>query len=650
MEVVLSTDKDTSNLSGTVVVTATVTPPGHATPLTDCKFYVDNVLKATDTSYPLTFSWDTTTLSDGDHVLKATVIAKRTKTSSPLPVKVTNTVTPPPPPPPPPPLPQAVPVNTVVPTISDTTPQEGQTISVVVGSWTNAPTSYTYQWRRCDGAGANCVAIPSATAAAYTCSDEDVDSTLRCSVTAHNAIGPSAPAQTAATTAVSALAPSVPVLVATPVISGSPMQGNTLAVSSGSWTNSPTSFTRQWKRCNASPVTSSINNGDTIISGQTWTVTTDVPCSVVEFYADGIKLGEDTSSPFTQVVTLADGARNLGIAITPVGGVRTELSDSGVNGRFAAVTVSAGPAVSTGAFGTVISGATVSTYVVAAADVGKTLRCLTTAVNATGSSTPVQSEETAVATAATPPDPPQQAHFVEDFEGTQPFSRWFYEPAYNPAYHKTVAGVSGNAIGLRTNEGSPGPNPTSNGSVIYLAANVYPLAGWEDALGGRTSTHDTWYRVRVKFPTGFVPGSGYQWTVEWHVDSETSLTGNHAYSSALGVTSSGQMYLRPGGGQQSSPTYRSHLVGAIVLNHWYDLVFHWRWHPSSSVGFYAMWKDGVVAVPQTSFATLYTNVSGNIGYNNFDLQNYHSISGADSEIHYDSVRIGRSAASVGFTP
>ena len=88
------------------------------------------------------------------------------------------------------------PVNTQIPSIIGA-PQSSKTVSADPGTWTGAPTSITYQWQRCDAAGANCVAVGNAKT--YTCVPADIDKTLRVAVEATNAAG--------SATAVSAASP-----------------------------------------------------------------------------------------------------------------------------------------------------------------------------------------------------------------------------------------------------------------------------------------------------------------------------------------------------------------------------------------------------------------------------------------------------------
>jgi hypothetical protein len=84
------------------------------------------------------------------------------------------------------------PTNTARPTISDTTPQTGQTLSAAPGTWTgDQPIAFSYQWQRCNAAGAACVAIPGATAQTYTVQSADAGFTLRVAVAGRNAVGTS---------------------------------------------------------------------------------------------------------------------------------------------------------------------------------------------------------------------------------------------------------------------------------------------------------------------------------------------------------------------------------------------------------------------------------------------------------------------------
>jgi Subtilase family/Fervidolysin N-terminal prodomain len=96
----------------------------------------------------------------------------------------------------------SAPVNTTLPAISGTA-QAGQTLNSSSGSWSEAPTSYSYQWQRCDSTGAGCAPISGATASNYEASGADVGYTLRAAVTASNAAG-SATAISAATPLVAA--------------------------------------------------------------------------------------------------------------------------------------------------------------------------------------------------------------------------------------------------------------------------------------------------------------------------------------------------------------------------------------------------------------------------------------------------------------
>jgi hypothetical protein len=145
---------------------------------------------------------------------------------------------------------QAAPVNTAPPTISGT-PTVGQTLTANEGTWSNSPTSFTYQWLRCNGGGNSCAPVANGSQKTYTLVGADAGNTMRVRVTATNADGSSS-AQSAQTEAVvPATSSAAPKNTDRPIISGTPRVGQTLTAGEGSWSGNPTSYTYQWQRCDA---------------------------------------------------------------------------------------------------------------------------------------------------------------------------------------------------------------------------------------------------------------------------------------------------------------------------------------------------------------------------------------------------------------
>lgn len=83
-----------ANLSGTSNISATATDNSGGKGVAKVEFYVDGVLKSTDTSSPYTYSWDTTTASDASHALSAkaydAAATPNSKTSASVSVNVDN--------------------------------------------------------------------------------------------------------------------------------------------------------------------------------------------------------------------------------------------------------------------------------------------------------------------------------------------------------------------------------------------------------------------------------------------------------------------------------------------------------------------------------------------------------------------------------
>ena len=93
------------------------------------------------------------------------------------------------------------PVSGAPPTISGST-VVGRRLSESHGSWSNAPTSFTYEWQRCNRLGAGCRAIAGATGRTHTVAVADASSTLRVLETALNSRATSAPASSQPTAVV----------------------------------------------------------------------------------------------------------------------------------------------------------------------------------------------------------------------------------------------------------------------------------------------------------------------------------------------------------------------------------------------------------------------------------------------------------------
>jgi hypothetical protein len=159
----------------------------------------------------------------------------------------------------------AAPQNTSPPTTGGTA-KEGSTLTASQGTWSNTPTSFTYQWQRCASDGTACGDITGATKSTYTLVAGDVGHTVRVAVTGTNADGKATADSEPSDVVASKNGPPNTVK---PSVSGSAVVGDTLSVSNGSWTPTPTSFARQWQRC-ASDGTGCLNIAGA--TGQTYGV------------------------------------------------------------------------------------------------------------------------------------------------------------------------------------------------------------------------------------------------------------------------------------------------------------------------------------------------------------------------------------------
>lgn len=142
------------------------------------------------------------------------------------------------------------PVNTAPPTVAGTA-KVGETLTAGDGTWSNTPTSYAYQWLRCNGGGNACANIAGATKKTYVLVAADAEQTIRVRVAATNADG-SASAESSQTAKVAAATSNAaPNNTAPPTISGTPKVGQVLTANDGSWSGNPSGYTYAWQRCDA---------------------------------------------------------------------------------------------------------------------------------------------------------------------------------------------------------------------------------------------------------------------------------------------------------------------------------------------------------------------------------------------------------------
>jgi hypothetical protein len=176
----------------------------------------------------------------------------------------------------------------------------GQVLTGDRGTWTNSPTSYAYSWLRCNTGGGGCDAIGGANGTTYTLAAADDGHTVRFRVTATNADGSTT--ATSAPTAV-VVASGKPANTSAPTISGVAQDRQTLKGGNGSWTNSPTSYTYAWLRCDKQGGSCATING---ANKSTYTLTTADVGNTVRFRVTASNsAGNDTAASAASAVISA---------------------------------------------------------------------------------------------------------------------------------------------------------------------------------------------------------------------------------------------------------------------------------------------------------------------------------------------------------
>ena len=153
-----------------------------------------------------------------------------------------------------------IPVNVTPPTLEgdgfSPTDEEGGALSATPGSWSQAPSSVTFSWLRCNTVGEACESTE-ATGSLYPLTSADIGKTVRVIATAHYGFSEGefdgTVSELSEPSAVIRYGP--PTLLSLPSFSGLVMEGQTLTVSTGGWSSPlPLAFTYQWGRCAPVPV------------------------------------------------------------------------------------------------------------------------------------------------------------------------------------------------------------------------------------------------------------------------------------------------------------------------------------------------------------------------------------------------------------
>ena len=427
------------------------------------------------------------------------------------------------------------PVNTATPQIGGTA-VNGSVLSASTGTWTNAPTSHGYRWRRCNPSGAACTDIPAATESTYTLTGADVGSTVRVAVTAANAGGQA----TATSDATGVVAPAAPTNTARPVVTGTAASGRTLTASDGTWTGSPTSFERRWQRCDGSGASCADLTGATSSSYALTDadIGTTLRISVTAVNATGSTVATSDSTavvrpapPANTALPVISGTAMNGRTLAATDGVWT--GDPTSYGRQWRRCDSAGGACAD------IAGATGSGYLLTGADVGRTLRIVITATGAGGSATATSDASAVVVEAPSPPSnsapPSVSGSPVVGQTLTATLGTWTGHPAPS-LVAQWQACQSGTCADIATAQGSTYVVRAADaGKTLRVAVTATNPSGTASAPSAQTqpvTTAPSGGRFGIDVPgaIGDQPGDGYKFASIYRLQEQARLVDFRFYA------------------------------------------------------------------------------------------------------------------------
>jgi hypothetical protein len=408
----------------------------------------------------------------------------------------------------------------------------GSVVSATSGAWANAPTTYVYAWQRDSGSGF--ATIPGATAAAYTLTGADVNTSVRALVTARNAGGASAPAPS---NALGPIAAAPPVNAIAPSVTGTAARGSVLQANAGTWAGVTNVFTYQWQRDSGAGFA---NIAGATLAAYTLAVADEgaqVRVMVRAVNVDGsvlIASGDvgpvAATPPVNSAVPTITGTPTRGLALTTNAG-----SWSGVGNTYTYQWQR-----DTGSGFADIAGATSRTYSPVAADTGARLRSTVTASNPDGAvashslpvgpvggSAPVNTavpaisgtaRRTAVLTAAV--GTWGGAGNAYAFQWQRDAGGGFQDipGATTSAYTLATADV-GARVRVEVTATNPDGSVVAVSAASAVVATSLPVAGAAPAVSGTA-----WTGLTLSATTGTWTPAGATFTYQWQRDGGSGFT------------------------------------------------------------------------------------------------------------------------------
>lgn len=183
--------------------------------------------------------------------------------------------------------------------------------------------------------------------------------------------------------------PSAPANTVAPAITGTARVGQTLTVSNGSWSGSPSStFSRQWKRgatnIGTGAATYTLVAAD---AGQVITCVVTATNSEGSASATSNATASVTQTPANTALPAITGTAQVGATLTVSNGTWTGTPTPTYTRQWKAD-------------GANISGATAATYVLTEAELGKVITCTVTGTNSAGNASATSAATSAVIAAA----------------------------------------------------------------------------------------------------------------------------------------------------------------------------------------------------------------------------------------------------------